>query len=182
MTTVREVMSGNVITVLPEATLAEATLLMAEEHISGLPVASSGGVVMGVISATDILEYCAEEDGRRSPSRGEPVGQWNAPSEWDTGEAPDYFASEDAEGRSLVALIDDYKGFDRGELEEHGVGEVMTRTVVSVSPEIDLKDAALRMLNAAIHRLLVIENGRLVGVVTTTDIVRAFARTAEAST
>jgi CBS domain-containing protein len=175
---VRDVMSGDVITVLPEATLAEATRLMAEEHISGLPVASSGGVVMGVISATDVLEFSAAEAGRRSPSTTEFVGEWDAPAEWDTGEAPDYFASDD-DGRSLVALIDGYDGFDRGELEEHGVGEVMTRTVISVSPETALKDAARRMLDAGIHRLLVIESGRLVGVVTTTDIVRTFARSAE---
>lgn len=50
------------------------------------------------------------------------------------------------------------------------VGECMTKTVKSVAPDTDLEDAAKIMEEAAVHRLPVVENGRLVGALSIKDI------------
>ena len=54
------------------------------------------------------------------------------------------------------------------------VGEVMTRTVITIGPEADARDAAVLMLDHSIGALPVTERGQLVGIITETDIMRAF--------
>lgn len=55
------------------------------------------------------------------------------------------------------------------------VGEVMTRSVITVGPDMDVHDAAQIMLDHKIGALPVVEDGRLVGIVTESDFVRAMA-------
>ena len=55
------------------------------------------------------------------------------------------------------------------------VGEVMTRTVVSISPVWGIETAAAIMQNKRIHRLPVVHDGRLVGIVTRADLIKALA-------
>jgi acetoin utilization protein AcuB len=54
------------------------------------------------------------------------------------------------------------------------VGEVMTRTVITIGPDSEARDAALLMLDHAIGALPVTERGRLIGIITETDIMRGF--------
>lgn len=54
------------------------------------------------------------------------------------------------------------------------VADVMTGTVVTVDPDRDAREAAEIMLSHKIGALPVVERGRLVGIVTETDLVRAF--------
>lgn len=60
-------------------------------------------------------------------------------------------------------------------LAEHTVAEAMNRTVCSVPPDEPLGVAARYMVRAGIHRLLVLDDGRPVGILTSMDIVRALA-------
>ena len=53
------------------------------------------------------------------------------------------------------------------------VEEVMTRNVVSVPPDADLREVARKMEEAQVRRILVTEGQRLVGVVATADLARA---------
>ena len=53
--------------------------------------------------------------------------------------------------------------------------EIMTRKVFTIDAGGDLHDAALRMVYGEVHRLFVMDGGRLVGVISQTDLVRAFA-------
>ena len=62
------------------------------------------------------------------------------------------------------------------DLETMTVAELMTPRPITVSPETDVKEAAQQMLYADVHRLFVTAYDRLVGVISTTDIVRAVAR------
>lgn len=60
-------------------------------------------------------------------------------------------------------------------LENTSVREIMTTRPFTVAPDEDVREAARQMLYADVHRLFVAEDDRLVGVVSTTDIVRAVA-------
>ena len=52
----------------------------------------------------------------------------------------------------------------------------MTRKLEMVTPNASVRTAARRMLDQGIHRLLVVDQGTLVGVVSMTDLVRLIAR------
>ena len=54
------------------------------------------------------------------------------------------------------------------------VGDVMTRNVVAVGPDTDLNDVARTMLERKIGGLPVVEHGRLVGIITESDIFKRF--------
>jgi CBS domain-containing protein len=61
-TTVRDIMSGPIITGNPDWTLMECSQLMQEKHIHHLPIADESGALIGLISATDIF-MAVEETG-----------------------------------------------------------------------------------------------------------------------
>jgi CBS domain-containing protein len=60
-------------------------------------------------------------------------------------------------------------------MEETSVRDIMTPRPLTVTPDEDVRDAARQMLYADVHRLFVARDERLVGVLSTTDIVRAVA-------
>jgi CBS domain-containing protein len=61
-------------------------------------------------------------------------------------------------------------------LDARLVGEAMTVPAVTVPPGRSVADAATMMLDLGLNRLPVVEGGQLVGIVTRTDLVRAFTR------
>lgn len=66
---VAELMQTDVRTVAPDAPVAEVVQAMADSHVSGLPVVDSAGHVLGVVSATDVLQATAEQDDATARSR-----------------------------------------------------------------------------------------------------------------
>ena len=63
----------------------------------------------------------------------------------------------------------------RAVLTERMASDLMTPKAVTIEPEAPAREAARLMLYADVHRLFVVDQGRLVGVISTTDIVRAVA-------
>lgn len=61
------------------------------------------------------------------------------------------------------------------------VDKVMTQSVITVGPDRKARDAAQLMLEHRIGALPVVDAGRLVGIVTETDLLRAFVRSADAA-
>jgi len=59
------------------------------------------------------------------------------------------------------------------------VGKVMTESVITVGPDRQARDAAQLMLDHRIGALPVVDAGHLVGIVTETDLLRAFVRSAD---
>lgn len=59
--------------------------------------------------------------------------------------------------------------------QEIEVEDVMTVPPLTISPDASVAEAAQQLLYADVHRLFVVENGALVGVISQTDLVRAFA-------
>ena len=56
------------------------------------------------------------------------------------------------------------------------VGEIMTRSVVTIGPDRPVREGAQLMLDHKIGALPVLDDGRLIGIITETDLVRAFVR------
>jgi CBS domain-containing protein len=61
-TSVREIMSGPIVTGSPDWTLMQCSQVMQEKHIHHLPIADETGALIGLISATDIF-MAVEEIG-----------------------------------------------------------------------------------------------------------------------
>jgi acetoin utilization protein AcuB len=76
---------------------------------------------------------------------------------------------------SLVGIITDRDiRMHTGHLEGTRVSDVMTAPVLTISPSATVEEAAQILLQRQIGGLPVVEDGRLVGVITTTDVMRAF--------
>jgi CBS domain-containing protein len=65
---------------------------------------------------------------------------------------------------------------DHSKQEAGTAGEAMTTPAITIAPDSAVADAARVMIDRNVKRLLVVKNGRLVGVVSRSDLVRAFAR------
>ena len=59
------------------------------------------------------------------------------------------------------------------------VSEVMTRSVITIGPDREARDAAQVMLEHKIGALPVVDRGRLIGILTETDLLRAFVKIAD---
>jgi CBS domain-containing protein len=67
-------------------------------------------------------------------------------------------------------------GLDHGILDDHTVEEAMTRGPIKTIALDAPASTAAEMMNAeGIHRLPVLDNGKLVGIISTTDLVKAIA-------
>lgn len=82
------------------------------------------------------------------------------------------------DGSAVVGVISnrDLAAITRRELDQVRVRDVMLEHVVSVSPQATLAQAANKMRNARIGILPVMEEGHLVGIVTTTDVLELVGR------
>jgi CBS domain-containing protein len=141
---VEDVMTRDVLTVRPEASVKEVGRILAERTISGVPVVTKDGEVVGVVSEGDILFK------ERGPS----------------------------ERKGMRArLLDRFGTEAQLKLEARTAAEAMTAPPKTTAPWRSVAAAAAQMLAESVNRLPVIDNaGKLVGIVTRADLVRAFAR------
>lgn len=176
MLTVRDVMTADVLTLSAQCTLREAAEALTARRVSGAPVVD-GGRVIGTISASDILAFEATLPG--VPTEREAVENLlDDPVDWsDEAEPPaSYFTElwEDA-GADVSERFESIDGPEWDVLGEHTVQEAMAPQVIAIAPEAAVQVAAEAIQRAAIHRVLVLDDDRLVGIVTTMDITRAVA-------
>ncbi|HXY30200.1 MAG TPA: CBS domain-containing protein [Gemmatimonadaceae bacterium] len=180
MLRIRDIMTADVMSVTPETTMREAMEVFTARHVSGAPVLANGEVV-GVVTSSDILAFAANEPTAAEVE--EEQGDWAEEGEGeeldegDEEEEPGAFFTEvwddsDSDGE---ARFENARAKKHNALDEHTVSEVMTRAVRALPPTADILQAAEMMRKSAIHRVLVIEGKRLVGIVTTSDITRAVA-------
>jgi CBS domain-containing protein len=127
---VADLMGTKVVTVRPDASVAEVIATLADAHVSAAPVVNPHGQVVGVVSSSDVLNEEAEASNRNA--------------------------------RTML-------------LEATLAQDIMTPRPLTIEPQADVRDAAREMLYAEVHRLFVVSEERLVGVISTTDIVRAVA-------
>lgn len=175
MLRLRDIMTTDVITLLPEQTLRDAMAMLSREHVSGAPVVA-GGKVIGVISATDLMEFTASLPG--VPTQRAEDESWLEPAvELAEDEVPEAYFSElwDDAGADVSERMNESNGPEWNSLEEHTVAEAMTRSVFALPPGTAVEFAAYRMRAIGVHRVLVMQGEVLVGIVTTQDIANAVA-------
>jgi CBS domain-containing protein len=149
MMSVRDVMTTNVVTVLLQTSLRDVAKLMVERRISGLPVVDEAGAVVGVISEADFL---LKEQGPEAV-RHRPLAR---------------VLGESRTSRSQLAR-----------LAARTAGEAMTTPAITAPPWMRIGEAAAIMTSRGINRLPVVDSGKLIGVVSRADLVRAYVRTDE---
>lgn len=150
MQTVEQVMTRDVITVVPETPIMEVARLLVVHGISGLPVVDAENRVTGVVSEGDVL---IKEAGHPAPSR-RPLARMFG------------LGRETREQQAKV--------------EAQTAGDAMTSPPVTIGPGTTIQAAAELMTARRVNRLPVVDgDGRLVGIVTRADLVRAFVRTDE---
>ncbi|TGQ31230.1 CBS domain-containing protein [Mesorhizobium sp. M00.F.Ca.ET.216.01.1.1] len=140
------IMTAPVIGIEPTASIADAAGLMLSKKISGLPVIRNDGTLVGIISEGDFLR------------RGE-LGTQRKRSRWleflvSPGRAADEYVH--ANGRR--------------------VEEVMSDEVVTVSGNASLAEVVELMARHHVKRIPVVDGGKVVGIITRSDLVRALLR------
>lgn len=180
MLRVRDIMTTDVLTVSPELSLRDAMDLLSTRHVSGAPVVAAGTVI-GVISATDLLGFAAALPGvpTERPVREEP-GEWDEtePAEWVEGDEPPGAFFTDMWSDAGADVVERFAAASAPEwnvLEEHTVSEAMSPAVYTLTPETPVDQAADLMRAAGVHRMVVVRDGTLVGILTTKDIANAVA-------
>src|SRR5215469_9184118 len=142
-----DIMTTEVITVAPTASVQEVAKLMSERGISGVPVVDGENRVIGILSEGDLL-HRAETGTERMRERRQ---SW-----W---------------LRSLASdLASDY-------VKSHArtAQDVMTQAVVSIDEMTPLADVAMLLETKRIKRVPVLREGKLVGIVSRANLVRAIA-------
>lgn len=180
MLRVRDIMTPSVVTFASDQTLRDAVEVLVSCRIGGAPVLD-GDKVVGVLSATDIIEFesiTPPPENEREPEAEEEEEEDEGAEEWQEGDSlssryfTDWWPSE---GPDVAERFASSQGPHWDLLSDHSVGEAMSRTVCTVEGTMEVSNAAQRMLAAGAQRALVTEEGALVGILTTTDILRAVA-------
>jgi len=140
-----QIMTRQVVTIDPDSSLVEAANTMLQHHISGLPVVSAAGELVGIISEGDFIRR-AEIGTRRRRSR--------------------WLQLLVAKGRSASEYVR-----ERG----RKVGEIMTPNPVTVTEEAPLEDIVRIFERHNVKRLPVVREDQLVGIVTRSDLLQAVA-------
>jgi CBS-domain-containing membrane protein len=141
----RDVMVAPVITASPSASVKSVAETFVRHQISAVPVADDKGNLVGIISEGDLLH--------RAEAGTESQRPW-----WLRA-----FIGPDALANEYVKA------------HARKVSDVMTRQVVTASPETPLHEVAALLEKHSIKRVPIMENGQLVGIVSRANLVQAVA-------
>jgi len=139
----RDLMTADPVTVPPETPLAAVASLMAERAISGLPVVDEEGGLLGIVTDGDLMRRLA--------------------------------AKEDEPASFLAALLGANADQAQRYARTHGrrVRDVMTTDLATVADDATVEEVAKILETRRIRRVPVLRDGRLVGVVSRADLLRA---------
>jgi CBS domain-containing protein len=154
MVRVREIMTTDVVVLRGDDSLQEATIRMSRKGNSGVPVIDPEGMIVGILSESDILEFAASYEGH------------------------------DLDVRSLSLLCLPYERLTRDEevcqryrwVGEAKVKEGMNEEVVTIDGEEDVRKALETMVRLGSNRQPVASQGSLIGMVARQDVLVALCR------
>ncbi len=142
-----DIMQRDVVCVQKDTSMADLVELLRDHRISGVPVVDEGGVLVGVVSATDVL-------------LGDLV----------LGQGPmmesDYHTHPEVHS-------EDWEDLEIEPEDDRRVRDIMSTSVITAEPSTPIAELAQLMYTHRIHRLIILDRGLLAGIVTTTDILKA---------
>jgi CBS domain-containing protein len=147
--TAKDVMNPEVLTVRDDLSVAALAEFLVDNEISGAPVEDVEGKLVGVVSLTDLAAWETAGDVA-VPERNQPEYYLRG---WEERWNPE----------DLVGL--------RVSENDRTVGEIMTPTILAIDEESTIPQVAQKMIDGHVHRLLVTRERRVVGIVTTTDLL-----------
>lgn len=189
--TTSDLMSPEVITIPQELSLRRAAEVLFRNRISGAPVVDTEGRCVGVLCATDFVQW-VEEGGQgadevplvacpyqikeRLPTGGEAVVCTLAEGSCSLQEMQPTTGGRRAAVCLQPSIVaSDWQQITR-KLPTSAVRRYMSPAIVTVGPETPLPELARTMNDAQVHRLFVVDDQRRpVGVVSSTDIIAALA-------
>jgi CBS domain-containing protein len=142
-----DIMSKDVLCVEKSADLRDLAKLFLSRKITGAPVVDGRGDLCGVISQTDLLFYQLSRDDELVVPSG-------------------FYSNVKVEGRALTT------GFQIEDVNTATVEEVMTPVVHAVTPQTGVDAVARLMTRRHIHRVIVREGRKAVGIISALDILR----------
>jgi len=149
--TAGDLMTASVVMVPEEMSLPGAAHLLTQARVTGAPVVNHEGRCVGVLSSTDFVHWI---DKNRLPGGGL--------------------------SRHHAAVSFAWEIIDPETLPEEAVHHHMTRDVVFVEASTPIGELARMMIDAHIHRIIVVDpQRRPVGIVSSTDVLAALVRAAD---
>jgi len=146
----RDVMTRAVVSVSPETPTRSVAKLLLEKGISAVPVVDAGGAPVGMVSEGDLIgRNSIEREARR-----------------------DWWLEMLAEGTNLAQEF-----LDQVRAADWPVREVMTAPVITVGEDAPVEVIARLLEEHRIKRVPVVRDGRIVGIVSRADLIRALAVT-----
>jgi CBS domain-containing protein len=145
---VRDLMAVDVIVVPVSATVTEAIEILRHGRVSGAPVIDRAGSPVGIFSVKDVAFGWGQEEAERQRV---------------------FYRAPD--GRFLPVGSDEPSNFG-----DRAVGELMTPLLFAVQKDDPIQEAALLMTAEQIHRVIVLDGNRLIGILSAFDIVAAVGR------
>src|SRR5919202_6354304 len=150
MATVREYMDADPVTVTPEATVEEVARILGENELHGVPVVDGDGAVVGIVTENDLV--IGDEEG-------------------------DLHIPHYIELFGGLVFLEPFRRFEQRlkKAVAATAEQMMTADPKTVAPDADVHDAARVIVETGHNRIPVVEGGRLVGVISRADVVRALA-------
>ena len=141
---ISELMKRDVYTISDEATIKEVLQMLVESKTSGLPIVNTKQQVVGFISDGDIMKFIAKQNPRI------------------------------IDMTSFITVWYDTESFDKKlyDLMDLSVMELATTKLVSVDSDYDIDEVAKVLGEKKIKKVPVLEDGKLVGVISRSDILR----------
>jgi CBS-domain-containing membrane protein len=155
----KDLMNGEVLTIPRDMGMQAAARWLGQIHSSGAPVVDEEGCCVGVLSSNDFVACCAASRTRCAKQRAE--------ANCGPCAFPDCVSSE-------------WQMVNVAERVESLVCDHMTPDPATARPETSITQLARMMRDAHIHRLIIVDDQRRpLGIVSSTDIVAAVARVGE---
>jgi CBS domain-containing protein len=146
------IMTRDVVTARPTDTVAHVARLLSDRGISAVPICDDDGALLGMASEGDLMRPFVDSNVKRR-------GWW---------------LTLLADGTDLAPEFLEYVRLDR-----HKVGDLMTTPVITAQESASLTDLADEMVHHRIKRIPIVRDGKLVGIVSRADVIRAIARSPE---
>jgi len=194
---VREIMTRDPLVLPDSATIADAIGIIIGKKTGGLPITGAGGILKGIVTERDVLRALASERSTlavedvmtaslRVTTPGRPIAEVTRDMTRYRFRRLPVVSDEVLFGIITATDIMRYLGsrevfarISTGDISE--VTSLPVRTLIAgdlftTSPDKNINAAAREMLERNIGALPVIEDKRLIGLVTEFDLVRAFSR------